>query len=96
MTSCNGEAVTSLSPVLGPRKNETLDVVTSKTGHRPIRREEEEEEAALFLNWSYTSYNIRQLSQEINFNCILMCVIKYYKLFSVAPEFVWVNTAKFL
>ena len=30
MTSCNGDAVTSRSPVLDPRKNETLDVVTSK------------------------------------------------------------------
>jgi len=30
VTSCNGDAVTSRSPVLDPRKNETLDVVTSK------------------------------------------------------------------
>ena len=30
MTSCNGDAVTSRSPVLDPRKNETLDIVTSK------------------------------------------------------------------
>jgi len=29
VTSCNGDAVTSRSPVLDPRKNETLDV-TSK------------------------------------------------------------------
>jgi len=25
-----------------------------------------------------------------------MCVIKFYKLFSVAPEFIWVNTVKFV
>jgi len=30
VTSGNGPAVTSLSSVLDPRKNETLDVVTSK------------------------------------------------------------------
>ena len=34
MTSCNGDAVTSRSPVLDPRKNETLDVVTSKKVHK--------------------------------------------------------------
>ena len=30
VTSCNGDAVTSRSPVLDPRKKETLDVDTSK------------------------------------------------------------------
>ena len=30
MTSCNGDAETSRSPVLDTRKNETLEVVTSK------------------------------------------------------------------
>ena len=36
MTSCNGDAVTSRSPVLDPRKNETLDVVTSKLDFQDI------------------------------------------------------------
>ena len=36
MTSCNGDAVTSRSRVLDHRKNETLDVVTSKDQRRDV------------------------------------------------------------
>jgi len=31
VTSCNGDAVTSRSPVLDPRKNETLDVTSKQS-----------------------------------------------------------------
>ena len=48
------------------------------------------------LDRAATGTGILQLLEEINFHSILMCVIKFYKLFSVAPEFIWVNTVKFV
>jgi len=39
VTSCNGDAVTSRSPVLDSRKNETLDVVTSKERKKERKKE---------------------------------------------------------